>query len=211
MHLSSISFRISFAGVHCRALLIGAVTVLLLTTVTAFPENHDGTTSDSGIYLAAGGGGALYTPTGAAASKSYLGFVGRGDVGYRFGDLRVAAQGSYSSFTLGSTTIGDIRTESRVSMITVMATGWYDIPIGSTLLPYVGAGLGLVMRTATVVVGDNTQSASESDLGAQAGVGISLRLSSSVDLQLGYRILAPFGDPSLQIFHVAEIGAVYRL
>ena len=44
MQLPSLLFRISFVGIHCRTLLIGAVTVLLLTTMTAFPENHDGTT-----------------------------------------------------------------------------------------------------------------------------------------------------------------------
>ena len=47
---------------------ICAVVVLMITAVTAFPDSHDGEMSDSGIFLAAGGGGALYTPTG---SESY--------------------------------------------------------------------------------------------------------------------------------------------
>ena len=98
-----------------------------------------------------------------------------------------------------------------MSIIGIMATAWYDIPIGAALVPYVGGGLGLVIRSVTAAVGDNTQSASETDLGAQGGVGVNVQLSNALDLQLGYRIVAPLGDPSLQLFHSAEIGMVYRL
>ena len=194
--------------------MICAVVVLLMTAMTAFPESHDETDetrSDSGIFLAAGGGGALFTPTGAGATKSYFGFVGRADVGYRFADFRVAAQGSFASFALESSTVGDTKIESRMSIIGIMATAWYDIPIGAALVPYVGGGLGLVIRSVTAAVGNNTQSASETDLGAQGGVGVNVQLSNVLDLQLGYRFVAPLGDPSLQLFHSAEIGMVYRL
>ena len=211
MQVSSIAPRIRSIGFRSRTSMIWVVAVLLMAAVTAFPESHDETTSDSGIYFAAGAGGALYTPTGATAAKSYFGFVGRGDVGYRFGDIRVAAQGSYASFALESATIGAIKIESRTSIVSIMATGWYDIPASATLVPYVGGGIGLVFRTATAVVGDDERSASQTDLGAQAGVGVNVRLSSALDLQLGYRIMAPFGDPSLQLFHSAEIGVAYRL
>ena len=211
MHVSSIAHPIRYVGFRSRVSIVGTLAILLISPVMGFPESHAESTSNSGIYVAAGGGAALYTPTGAAGSKSHFGFVGRGDVGYRFGDVRVAAQGSYASFALESSTVGATKIESRTSIVAIMATGWYDIPAGATIVPYVGGGLGLVIRTATAVVADDALSASETHLGAQAGLGVNVRLSGALDLQLGYRIMAPFGDPSLQLFHHAEIGVLYRL
>ncbi len=163
---------------------MGPIAVLLISAVTVFPESHDdGTSSGSGLYLAAGGG---------LAASGVVGFVGRGDVGYRFGDVRVAVQGSYTSIARGS-------------MIGIMATGWYDIPSGSTFIPYVGGGLGLVILSSSSFL-----SATGTILGVQAGVGVNIPLSGALDLQVGYRIMAPFGNPLL-LFHHAELGVVYRL
>lgn len=201
----------SVPSVSIRTSMTCAVVVLLMTAATAFSESHDGEVSDSGIFLAAGGGGALYTPTGAAATKSYFGFVGRVDAGYRFADFRVGAQGSFASFALESGTVGDTKIEPRMSIIGIMATAWYDIPIGAALFPYVGGGLGMVIRAVTAAMGGAAQSTSETDFGAQAGVGVSVPLSTALDLQLGYRIVAPLGDPSLQLFHNADVGVLYRL
>lgn len=201
----------SVPSVAIRASMSCAVVVLLITAVTAFPESYDGEMPDSGIFVAAGGGGALFTPTGTGATKSYFGFGGRADAGYRFADFRVAAQGSFASFALESSTVGDTKIESRMSIIGIMATAWYDIPIGAALVPYVGGGLGMVIRAVTAAVGGDTQSTSDTDIGAQGGVGVSVPLSTALHLQLGYRIVAPLGDPSLQLFHNADVGALYRL
>ena len=211
MHVLSIAQLMKYVGFRSRMSMVGTVVILLASPVIAFPESHRASTSGPGIYVAAGGGPALYTPTGAAGGNSRLGFVGRGDVGFRFGDVRVAVRGSYASFALESSTAGDTNSESRMWMIGIMGTGWYDVPTGATLLPYVGGGLGLVIRTTTTVVGDDGQSESETHLGAQAGLGINVRLSNALDLQLGYRILAPFGDRPLHLFHNVEMGVVYRL
>ena len=201
----------SAPSVSIRASMTSAVVVLLITAVTAFPDSHDGEMSDSGIFVAAGGGGALYTPTGAGATKSYFGFVGRADAGYRFADFRIAAQGSFAWFALESGTAGDTKIESRMSITGILATAWYDIPIGATLVPYVGGGLGMVIRAVTAAVGGDTQYASETDFGAQGGVGVSVPLSTALTLQFGYRIVAPLGDPSLQLFHNADAGILYLL
>ena len=96
-------------------------------------------------------------------------------------------------------------------MIATMAGASYEFTAETTLVPYVGGGLGLVIRTATAVVGDNAQSASDTRLGAQVGIGVGVRLSGALDLQLGWRLVVPFGDPSLQLFQNAELGVIYRL
>ena len=124
-------------------------------------------------------------------------------------DLRARAE-SESGFT-ALHTAGDTKIESRMSIIGIMATAWYDIPIGAALVPYVGVGLGMVIRAVTAAVGDDTQSTSDTDIGAQGGVGVNVPLSTDLDLQLGYRIVAPLGDPSLQLFHNADVGVLFRL
>lgn len=190
--------------------LIWALVVFLLAGVAAVPDGHQGASSDSGPYVAVGGGGALHTPTDVPEGIKYtppFGFVFRGDVGYRFSDVRVAAEGSYASFALGEAQSSPA--DSRASILAVMGTIWYDIPTGanSTVVPYVGVGVGLVVITASV----GPLSASNTELGAQAGVGANFRVSPSLDVQLGYRALAPLAGSSLQIYHNAELGVLYRL
>lgn len=195
---------------------IATLAILLTAAVTASPESHE-SDSGSGIYLAAGGGGVLYTPTGPAADIGHrlsFGFVGRGEVGYRAGDVRVGAQGSYTmipavSLDASSSLLTGVKIQ--ISMIGIMLTGWYDVPTGSALIPYVGGGVGVVLLTATSSRGSIKVSANDTTIGAQAGLGVNVRLSSSVDLQVGYRILARRFSPALEMYHHAEAGVVYRL
>lgn len=219
MQVSTIVHLVRADGSRSRvSKTIATLAILLIAAVTASPESHGESASDSGVYLAAGGGGALYTPTGRAADAGHrlsFGFVGRGEVGYRAGDVRVGAQGSYTlipSVVLDEESVlarTDIKLQ--VSMIGIMLTGWYDVPTGSALIPYVGGGVGVVLLTATSSRGSTKVSASDTTIGAQAGLGVNVRLSSSVDLQVGYRILARTFSPALEMYHHAEAGVVYRL
>ena len=189
--------------------MIATLAILLTAAVTASPESHE-SDSGSGIYLAAGGGGVLYTPTGRLVDlgqRLSFGFVGRGEVGYRVGDVRVGAQGTYTLIPAVRFDESVPLTELQYSMIGIMLTGWYDVPTGSALIPYVGGGVGVVLFTAS----SQGVSVSDTTIGAQAGLGVNVRLSSSVDLQVGYRILARRFSPALEMYHHAEAGVVYRL
>lgn len=213
MQVSTIVHLVRSVG--SRSKMIATLAILLTAAVTASPESHE-SDSGSGIYLAAGGGGVLYTPTGPAADIGHrlsFGFVGRGEVGYRAGDVRVGAQGSYTMIPAVSLDESSLLTGAKlqVSMIGIMLTGWYDIPTGSALIPYVGGGVGVVLLTATSSRGSIKVSANDTTIGAQAGLGVNVRLSSSVDLQVGYRILARRFSPALEMYHHAEAGVVYRL
>lgn len=201
----------SSPSVSIRTSTTCAVVVLLITAATAFSETTTERCRTRRYSSPREAGGALFAPTGAEATKSYFGFVGRADAGYRFADFRIAAQGSFASFVLASGTVGDTKIESRSSIIGVKATAWYGIPIGAALVPYVGGGLAMVIRDVTTAVGDDTQSASETDFGTQGGVGVNVPLSTALDLRFGYRIVAPLGDPSLQLFHNADVGILYRM
>lgn len=215
MQVSTIVHLVRSDGSRSRvSKTIAAFAVLLTAAVTASPESHGESDSGSGIYLAAGGGGVLYTPTGALANvqKLSFGFVGRAEVGYRVGDVRVGAQGSYTLIpAIGieeSSLLSSVKL--RLSMIGIMLTGWYDIPTGSALIPYIGGGVGVVLATATSSLGQQSASASNTEFGAQAGLGVNVRLSNSADLQVGYRISTRRFSP-LELYHHVEAGVVYRL
>ena len=195
-----------------RLWAIAVVALLLTSALPAASESHE---ADSGLYLSAGGGGALATPIRGANADSYFGFVGRVAGGYRLDDVRFGAEGSYKSFTIQSEKVGDIEVSRRASIVGVMATAWYDIPTGSTLGPYVGGGLGVLIETATLTVGSRSDSNTESKFGAQAGLGVNVGLSDELDLQFGYRVTALltdlFGDDPTGLYHTGEIGVLYRL
>ncbi|MEN6542486.1 outer membrane beta-barrel protein [Parvibaculum sp.] len=81
-----------------------------------------------------------------------------------------------------------------VSVVTLLANFWYDLPIEGPVVPYAGGGLGIAWVDYSVAgTGGNTGrtsidgSKNETDFAYQLGLGVRAPLGDSVSVDVGYR------------------------
>lgn len=91
-----------------------------------------------------------------------------GEIGYRANDLK----------SFGGTGVG-----GEVTSLAFMANGYYDIPVQSALIPYIGAGIGL----ADVEM-DGLRNDSDTVLAFQLMAGGAIPVSPTVALTAEYRL-----------------------
>ena len=131
---------------------------------------------DSGLYADLGAGlvvvqdsdlsdPALGALTGTLSSD--LGFAVSGAVGYKFtSNLRAEGEIAYRSNDLDAVTVGGFgltssaAVDGSVSVLSGLASGYFDIPLGGRITPFVGAGIGV----ARVNVDISNTSTDESDI-----------------------------------------------
>ncbi len=99
--------------------------------------------------------------------------------GYNFGTYRLEGALGYEKHDFTNT-------PDDVSMLTVMANGYYDIDTNSKITPYVMAGLGV----ADVKV---SWADSSTNFVWQVGFGAGFKVDDNVTLDLGYRYIRPEG------------------
>jgi opacity protein-like surface antigen len=131
-------------------------------------------------------------------------------VGYRMGDIRL--EGEFFSTGTSQLNLGVIEgdpasTAALSSGIArssaYMVNAYYDIPLGNTIKPYVGAGVGLMtssfIGSSVVNPGptDETYDASRSGLAYQLKAGFSYAMDSKTDVFLQYRYLTAPGSSGL--------------
>ncbi len=137
---------------------------------------------DSGFYLRADAGISQFAK-GACIGKEEA-FTGDVGVGYRYNvnlrvDVTVAYSGKYKPAC------------QSIETWTTMLNGYYDIPTGTVVTPYLGAGIGWLHVKSSTGFKDDA-------VGVSAMAGISVRASEKVDVDLGYRYTyaAITGDPN---------------
>jgi opacity protein-like surface antigen len=183
------------------AVLAAALTVGLACTAQA---------QQQGVYLRADAGltiprdldGNWFDPSdggfGGELDKGALLGIG---VGYRFGDLRTDLTVSHRFGTDykadASDQLGNSGTASADGSVgTLMLNGYYDIPTGGALRPYIGAGLGLARNRVgaidyTLNGGslDREDSHTETNFAWALMAGVTYAATDRISLDLGYRYL----------------------
>ncbi|MEM9216888.1 MAG: outer membrane beta-barrel protein [Cyanobacteria bacterium P01_F01_bin.150] len=157
------------------------------------------------------------------------GFGLNGAIGYQFQDARAELELGYSNNTVNGVSIGDaaeIDADGSFDTWTLAANGYYDIPTGTALRPYIGAGLGVAKLVADdvsvdlPVVGDAELDDSGVSLIFQAQAGLAYDFTENASAFVGYRLQGipnqsfSAADIDLQtdttLIHSAQLGAQYR-
>ncbi len=155
----------------------------------------------SRFYLSGGAG--LHLPNdqdGSTVSKvSYSiesdpAFLGQAALGIHIGqDFRVEAEAAYrvadyDQATAGGTTV---TATNDLKMATGMVNLFYDVDLGSSFVPYVGAGLGLAQIESgdTTIGGLLAKGKDATEFAYQATVGVTYRYDQSWNLGLDARYL----------------------
>lgn len=163
------------------------------------------------------------------AIDTNTGFGINGAIGYQFQDARAELELGYSNNTVNGVSIGDadkVDADGDFDTWTLAANGYYDIPTGTALRPYVGAGLGVAKLVADdvsvdlPVVGEAELDDSGVNLIFQAQAGLAYDFTDNASAFVGYRLQGIPGqsftasDVDLQadttLIHSAQLGAQYR-
>lgn len=85
--------------------------------------------------------------------------------------------------------------DGHVSQVNVMLNLWKDIDLGTSFMPYVGAGLGVGVGDMSINWDSDTWSSNGSNAGiaTQLGTGVRIPVSDRVMVDVGYRFRSLFG------------------
>lgn len=144
--------------------------------------------------------------------KSYKesGFMPRISAGYDFGDFRLA--GDYTHYKTLSDGVKESNNslDLKVKAHGVGVSGIYDIPLQSSLQPYVGARLSVnkikAEARASVAGFKGFASDSETKVGIGAMAGLGYKLNDNMTLDMGYRFNRLTSDLKA---HEASLGLRY--
>ena len=140
-----------------------------------------------------------------------MGWSVGGALGYRFGAVRVEGEGSYFSANLNKHPDLDIdqddyETLPSMSVLALMANGWFDVDTGTIFSPFIGIGLGGLQGTSSSgvleIAPDDFEPVEHSGWGFayQAGAGAAVEVTEGLSIRLGYRL---FG--TLETTYTAEV------
>jgi len=108
------------------------------------------------------------------------GLVLNGAAGYDFGQTRLEAAVGYQGHDFKNST-------TSISLITVLANGYYDFEAGPNISPYVMAGAGIGIFDVSWDTADATA------FMWQIGAGLGFPLEKNLTLDIGYRFLKAEG------------------
>jgi opacity protein-like surface antigen len=145
-------------------------------------------------------------------------------LGYALGNgLRVEAEGGYiencfeemnvemlGTLELTNTPTGKTKIAGEFSALTLMLNAYYDVDLGSNLMPYLGGGLGIARLSSGRKLGEGAASGrilvDDDDyvFAYQVGAGLGYRISNGLiggnglTVSLDYRYLASLEDPKFK-------------
>ena len=145
-------------------------------------------------------------------------------LGYVLGNgLRVEVEGGYiencfeemnvemlGTLELTNTPTGKTKTAGEFSALTLMLNAYYDVDLGSNLMPYLGGGLGMARLSSGRKLGEGAASGrilvDDDDyvFAYQVGAGLGYRISNGLiggnglTVSLDYRYLASLEDPKFK-------------
>ena len=196
------------------------LSVALLSIPGASLFSQDMMMDGTGFYAAAGGGATLITDTTETPQKVDLdadgtadtakeadwdldfGFSAGGAAGYDFGDFRTEAEFSFQSanFLHADEIKGDKKADDNLTVMAVMANGFFDLDTGTPFVPFIGIGVGAVNLSVKLFDGPDDNEAdfegSGWGFGYQANVGVAYEIVDAVALTLGYKF---FGTLETQV------------
>ena len=184
------------------------LSVALLSISGASLFAQDMMMSGTGFYAAAGGGVTLISDTedtkqsknapGGTNDKADwdldFGFSAGGSAGYDFGDFRTEAEFSFQSanFLHDDEIDDDNEADDSLTVIAILANGFFDLDTGTPFVPFIGIGAGAVNVAVTLDDKDETTDDPQFEgsgwgFGYQANVGVAYKIVDAVALTLGYK------------------------
>ena len=187
---------------HLLASVCAATLSIAATTGAATANDHD-------WYVSVFGGAAFFDDydfnfiSGAGTAFPYsvdndTGYLIGGAIGVKglfVENLRGEIELSYMSADPGAyasvpPTFVGIAPTGDISVFNVMANLWYDIDTGTSLMPYVGGGLGVGFADGSLTVTNGAGAQYNGDdvgLAFQAGVGVLWGVTENTYLDVSYR------------------------
>lgn len=158
--------------------LVGMISLVgAISSVLAMPP------LPNSLYVGAHGGAAI--PGGNGTHTWQTGYLLSGEFGYRFDRVRVEGQSTFVRNHPQHTAAWNYNTLAYLGNV------YYDIPISDMLMPYFGAGMGLVQRWQSATA---YSSSTSNVFGFQFITGLGLNLSAQWMLDFRYRYLASTGS-----------------
>ena len=134
-------------------------------------------------------------------------------LGYRFGAFRAEAEGAY--FSASPSKIGSAELDKdlfdtlpSLSVLAIMANGWYDFDTGTMFVPFVSLGLGAFNGSLSSGAPKNAPSDFEATVSSawgfayQGSAGVAMELGGGLSLNLAYRL---FG--TLEATYTTEVDS----
>lgn len=143
------------------------------------------------------------TAFGDTVESSYdMGFNVGAAGGYDFGPARVEGEVAYRQNDVDKLRVPGFGTASGdgdVSALSLMANGFWDIETGSSVTPYLGAGIGVAQVSMNDVGAAGERLADDDDtvFAYQLAAGAAFELAPALALDLGYRFFAT-SDPEFK-------------
>ena len=194
------------------------LSVALLSIPGASLFAQDMMMAGTGFYVAAGGGITLITDTtdtpqdvdlngdGTADAKEAnwdldFGFGAGGSAGYDFGDFRAEAEFSFQSanFLHDDKIDDDNKADDNLTVMSILANGFFDLDTGTPFVPFIGIGAGavnLAVKLESEDADDPQFEGSGWGFAYQANVGVAYEIIDAVALTLGYKF---FGTLETQV------------
>ena len=219
------------------------LSVVLLSIPGASLFSQDMMMDGTGFYAAAGGGATLITDTTDTKQKGItgtdddsdkvdwdldFGFSAGGAAGYDFGDFRTEAEFSFQSanFLHADKIDDDTKADDNLTVMAIMANGFFDLDTGTPFVPFIGIGVGAVNLSVKLNKDEDAKipqfEGSGWGFGYQANVGVAYEIVDAVALTLGYKFFGTletqvtdpddeevYVKPSLMA-HRAELGVRFR-
>ncbi|MDH5764127.1 MAG: outer membrane beta-barrel protein [Nitrospinota bacterium] len=123
--------------------------------------------------------------------------VGLGGVlGYDFGNVRI--DGELAFRNNGISDFVGFPAEGNVSALSYMINGYFDVPTGSPLKPYVGGGIGFATVSYDLeVIGLSLADDTDSVMAFQFSAGLGYEVSPRATVSFGYRYFTT-EDPEME-------------
>ena len=130
----------------------------------------------TGFYVAAGGGATLITDITEVLRRREstlrpgknkadwdldFGFSAGGSAGYDFGDFRTEAEFSFQSanFLHAEKIDDDNKADDNLTVMSMMANGFFDLDTGTPFVPFIGIGAGAVNLAVALNEGEDADRA----------------------------------------------------
>ncbi len=190
------------------------LSVALLSIPGASLFAQDMMMAGTGFYVAAGGGITLITDIEEVPEKGIdgnqkeanwdldFGFGAGGSAGYDFGDFRAEAEFSFQSanFLHDDEIDDDNKADDNLTVMSMLANGFFDLDTGTPFVPFIGIGAGAVNLAVKLDDGnDDTDPSFEGSgwgFAYQANLGVAYEIIDAVALTLGYKF---FGTLETQV------------
>lgn len=216
------------------------LSVALLSIPGASLFAQDMMMAGTGFYVAAGGGVTLITDISEVPEKGIdgsqdkadwdldFGFGAGGAAGYDFGDFRTEAEFSFQSANFRHDekidNDADKKADDNLTVMSMMANGFFDLDTGTPFVPFIGIGVGAVNLAVKLADGDAEPDFEGSGwgFGYQANIGVAYEIIDAVALTLGYKFFGTlqtqvtdpddeerYVKPTLMA-HRAELGVRFR-